>query len=197
MKDVLAYQLSTHNDLLLEVQQVEAQVLEMLRTNPFPVPNSNPDVIRILTEFTNNQGNKIIAEWREMLPKMIGKFHDGYITSGTDLPVIKMIHMGYSRDWLNSTGYFLNRGNEGPGVILFSPDSASSSDGTGDSVDGNSSSNSSEKYSIASVHRLLLATVVLTAILSSVLTIAAQIVLSRCKQHHHHQDKARYEYTPL
>jgi len=55
MKDVLAYQLSTHNDLLLEVQQVEAQVLEMLRTNPFPVPNSNPDVIRILTEFTNNQ----------------------------------------------------------------------------------------------------------------------------------------------
>jgi len=85
----------------------------------------------------------------------------------------------------------------GPGVILFSPDSASSSDGTGDSVDGNSSSNSSEKYSIASVHRLLLATVVLTAILSSVLTIAAQIVLSRCKQHHHHQDKARYEYTPL
>jgi ABC-type phosphate transport system auxiliary subunit len=55
MQDVLAYQLSTHNTLYQEVQQVEAVVLEMLRTNPFPVPNSNPDVIRILTEFTNNQ----------------------------------------------------------------------------------------------------------------------------------------------
>ena len=41
------------------------------------------------------------------------RFHDGYITSGTDLPTIKMIHMGYSRAWLNSTGYFLNRGHEG------------------------------------------------------------------------------------
>ena len=55
MQDVLAYQLSTHSALQQEVQQVEALVLEILRTNPFPVPNSNPDVTRILTEFTNNQ----------------------------------------------------------------------------------------------------------------------------------------------
>jgi hypothetical protein len=41
------------------------------------------------------------------------RFHDGYITSGTDLPTIKMIHMGYSLAWLNSTGYFLNRGHGG------------------------------------------------------------------------------------
>ena len=55
MKDVLAYQLQTHQELLAAVQQLEAQALEMLRTNPFPVPNGNPDVTRILTEFTNNQ----------------------------------------------------------------------------------------------------------------------------------------------
>jgi len=199
MQDVLAYQLSTHNTLYQEVQQVEAVVLEMLRTNPFPVPNSNPDVIRILTEFTNNQGNKIIAEWRDLLPKMIGKFHDGYITSGTDLPTIKMIHMGYSRAWLNSTGYFLNRGHEGPGVILFSPDPASSSGSSDSTVRDRSSSSGKDggEYSTASVHRMLLATVVLTAILSSMLTIA---VLTYLLPRHHHrdlQDKNRYEYTPL
>jgi len=84
----------------------------------------------------------------------------------------------------------------GPGVILFSPDPASSSGST--ATDRSSSGdNDGGEYSTASVHRMLLATVVLTAILSSMLTIA---VLTYLLPRHHHrdlQDKNRYEYTPL
>jgi len=87
----------------------------------------------------------------------------------------------------------------GPGVILFSPDPASSSGSSDSTVRDRSSSSGKDggEYSTASVHRMLLATVVLTAILSSMLTIA---VLTYLLPRHHHrdlQDKNRYEYTPL
>ena len=83
----------------------------------------------------------------------------------------------------------------GPGVILFNPEPANIKS---DSVTGNDGdNNSSGDYSTSSVHRMLLAAIVLTAILSSVLTIVALNYLSHRKYIHHHDKSPHYEYTPL
>jgi len=80
----------------------------------------------------------------------------------------------------------------GPGVILFSPEPANIES---DSTTGNDHASNGD-YSTASVHRMLLAAIVLTAILSSALTIVALNYLSH-RKYPHYDKSPHYEYTPL
>lgn len=125
-------------------------------------------VVKALTAFTNEKGEFIQTEWRNLLPQIITKFHDGMIATALDQPSIVMKRLFYPKWWLEATGYFLHHGNFGPGVILFSPSPVSAD-------------TSAISYS---------ASLVLTAVGSSLVTVlGVMYVLNR-------QNKRR-EYTPI
>mmetsp|Transcript_15414 Transcript_15414/g.25781 ORF Transcript_15414/g.25781 Transcript_15414/m.25781 type:complete len:167 (-) Transcript_15414:1028-1528(-) len=85
-----------------------------------------------LTDFTNKQGNYINDAWKNFLPFLITKFHDGYVAGNLDGDQISMTKLFYPKWWLEAVGYFdKNKGNFGPGVILFEPSPTS---GTGGGV---------------------------------------------------------------
>lgn len=77
---------------------------------------------------------KIASTWRDMLPKLITKYHDGYraITDG-DLPAVEMQRLFYPAWWLKAVGFFNSGINTGPGVIMFAPNplGSSTADGSG------------------------------------------------------------------
>jgi hypothetical protein len=75
---------------------------------------------------------KIVSTWREMLPKLITKYHDGYraITDGT-LPAVEMQRLFYPAWWLKAVGFFNSGINTGPGVIMFAPNPLGASSGSG------------------------------------------------------------------
>ena len=75
--------------------------------------------IDMITQFTETQGNMIVRAWRDLLPQLITKFHDGYHAVDLDQPRIKMTKLFYPKWWLDLTGYFLNKPNTGPDTIMF------------------------------------------------------------------------------
>ena len=93
------------------------------------------------------------------------------IALNRDQPQIFMKRLFYPKWWLQATGYFEHHGNFGPGVILFEP--------TPTVVDGSASSVS---YPAA---------VVLTAVLSSIVTMLATMYYIKSRE------AKRYEYTPI
>lgn len=94
-----------------------------------------------------------------------------------DKPTIRMKHMGYSKFWLEHTGYFENAGNEGPGVILFSPNN-------NPTITNNTGINVIDDHWLLSV-------IIFTAIISSIMTLLISYYLTQ-RQH-----KLQYEYTPI
>ena len=47
------------------------------------------------------------------------RYHDGYRALDLDAANINMQTMFYPKSWLDATGYWLNKPNLGPGVLLF------------------------------------------------------------------------------
>ena len=58
---------------------------------------------------------------------LLCRYHDGYRALDLDQPDINMQTFFYPKYWLDATGYWNNKPNTGPGVILFDSDPAPSS----------------------------------------------------------------------
>ena len=63
----------------------------------------------------------IVSTWRDLLPLLITKYHDGYIAQNLDTPSLKMKKLFYPKWWLDLTGFWKNPPVTGPDVILFQP----------------------------------------------------------------------------
>jgi hypothetical protein len=95
------------------------------------------------------------------------------IAMNRDQPLITMKRLFYPKWWLQATGYFEHHGNFGPGVILFEPSPT---------ADAASAQMSSISYSAA---------MVLTAVVSSILTVMGTLYYVRSRE------SKRHEYAPI
>jgi hypothetical protein len=122
MVDVFALQQDLQSQAITAAAAVEEKVKSIITSIP-PVASEGSAfaVSSILTVFTNEQAYKIVSAWRELLPQLITKYHDGYHAQNLDGSAIEMKKFFYPKFWLESTGYFDNKINAAPGVILFSP----------------------------------------------------------------------------
>ncbi len=73
----------------------------------------------LLTDFTLTKGAKTVATYRDLFPKLITTFHDGYQALQLDQTNIRMSKMFYPKWWLEATGYFDNKPNQIDNAILF------------------------------------------------------------------------------
>jgi dipeptidase len=71
-----------------------------------------------LAVFTADFASETVSQWAALLPKLITKYHDGYIAH-TDSADINMQKIFYPIWWLKAVGYFNEKPATGPGVILF------------------------------------------------------------------------------
>ena len=78
-------------------------------------------VVKQLAEVCAQQVDNINKGWKDMLPFLITKYHDGYIANNRDQRDISMQKMFYPKWWLKMTGYFLEPPAEGDDVIMFEP----------------------------------------------------------------------------
>lgn len=83
--------------------------------------SADVSLTELFTTATNEQANKIVSAWRDLLPKLITKYHDGYQAEGLESKDIEMKRLFYPAWWLKAVGYFDSKINTGPGVIMFSP----------------------------------------------------------------------------
>jgi hypothetical protein len=51
----------------------------------------------MVTAVTNKQAAKILLGWTNFLPKLITKYHDGYIAQNLDAPTISMHKLFYPK----------------------------------------------------------------------------------------------------
>lgn len=79
-------------------------------------------VVAELTQFTVQAGEGITERWRELFPKMLTTYRDGFIIGGQDAATVEINRMFYPRWWLETVGFFNHPPNrEG---ILFAPNPA-------------------------------------------------------------------------
>ncbi len=166
MQDVQATIDRIHAQLVRDTAANEKTVLGEISASK--VASSDPSVIQRLTDFTNEKGEFIQTEWRKLLPQLITKYHDGMIATALDQPSIVMKKLFYPKWWLEATGYFLHHGNFGPGIILFDPAPAAA--------------HSSLSYT---------ASLVLTAVASSLITVLVAMYVMNLRQ------SKRHEYTSI
>eukprot|EP00981_Chlorochromonas_danica_P008430 scaffold2193_cov179-Ochromonas_danica.AAC.9 len=125
MEDVQAVQNSLHQSCKDLIQRVENEVL---------AGATGAGAVALLTEATDKAANTIVSAWRDLLPQLITKYHDGYVAQTLDAPHITMKKLFYPLWWLQMTGYFENHVNSGPDVILFSPPAPGISTGSQQTV---------------------------------------------------------------
>ena len=82
-------------------------------------------VLKAMNQLTLSTVASIVQSWKDLLPALITKFHDGYIESIQDNN-LHMDKMFYDKWWLTASGYFLEPPNHGKDVIMF----ATSPEGT-------------------------------------------------------------------
>jgi dipeptidase len=126
MVDVWALQQSLQDDSIAAAHKLEEEMKKLIAATTVSYPGGTSftggyAVTAAVTAFTNEQAIKITAAWKDLLPQLITKFHDGYSAEGLDQPNIQMKKLFYPKWWLEATGYFNNKINAAPGVILFSP----------------------------------------------------------------------------
>ena len=92
-------------------------------------------VLSAMNELCQHGVERVVQAWRDLLPALITKFHDGYIESVVDNN-IHMERLFYPKWWLTASGYFLVPPESGKDVILFdaAPDAQSTSMFSGVSV---------------------------------------------------------------
>lgn len=166
MVDVRAVIARVHEQLVQDTASFEKTLLRQLAASQ----GTSAELVKALTDFTNTKSELIQTEWRALLPHLITKFHDGMIATGLDQPSIVMRKLFYPKWWLEATGYFLHKGNFGPGVILFEP--------TPETI---TSSSSALSYT---------ASIVLVAVCSSLVTVLGVMYVL-------HRQNKRHEYAPI
>jgi len=165
MVDVRAVISRVHTQLVQDTAAFEKTILKQIAASK----GASVEVVKALTEYTSVKSEYIQTEWRALLPHLITKFHDGMIATALDQPSIVMRKLFYPKWWLEATGYFLHKGNFGPGVILFEP--------TPETV----TSSSALSYT---------ATMVLVAVCSSLVTVLGVMYIL-------HRQNKRHEYAPI
>jgi dipeptidase len=85
------------------------------------ISSTNEAVVGMLTAFTQAKGEQTVSEWRDLLPKLITQFHDGYHAENLEGAEIRMKKLFYPKWWLDAVGYFENKPNQDPKAIMFSP----------------------------------------------------------------------------
>ena len=87
------------------------------------VSEGEKDTVTVMMDaFCAEQVSKVSKAWRDLLPQLITKFHDGYIAETLTGPAITMTKIFYPKWWLQVSGYFdpANAPNpDGPNTILF------------------------------------------------------------------------------
>lgn len=137
MVDVWAVQSQLQAYSVAKSRELEDKVVELLSTvapesqralseAPGSPPSSGPALVlhaarSLVDVFAEEQARSIARAWRELLPALITRFHDGYRAEALDQPAIAMHKLFYPLDWLQATGFFNNKPNEGPGIILMQP----------------------------------------------------------------------------
>jgi hypothetical protein len=124
MTDVKALQISLMNDAVEHVQEVETKVLSLLTTEQQDWTTLFSDPVDIvisgmLTALTVEEAVKITIAWRDLLPQLITKYHDGYQAQNLNGEAITMKKLFYPQSWLDATGYWKNAPNKGDDVIMF------------------------------------------------------------------------------
>ncbi len=86
-----------------------------------PASEYKREVSELFTGFSEAESQYIVSSWRNLLPHLITKFHDGYIASNLNGTSIHMVKLFYPHWWLDAVGYFKNRPNHGDDTIQFMP----------------------------------------------------------------------------
>lgn len=132
MQDVFAVQSSLQSYSVQKAKEVEAKITELLansRAHAMSVDTTaslRRSAVAMLDAFSENQADTIVNAWNELLPLLITKYHDGYRAESLDKPTISMHKFFYPRWWLEAAGFFNNKPNLGPEIIMFQPHDKSS-----------------------------------------------------------------------
>ena len=127
MQDVREVQNALESKWVSKSHAIEAKAAEILatRTNTTEAIHMVNDM---LDDFTNAAGDETVATWRDLLPRLITLYHDGYHAEDLTGSAIRMKKLFYPKWWLDAVGYFNNKPQTGPDVIMFQPTPGSSSD---------------------------------------------------------------------
>jgi hypothetical protein len=74
-----------------------------------------------LDDFSEEQAKAVVSAWADLLPQLITKFHDGYRAEDLAEPTISMHKFFYPKWFLDASGFWNNKPNVGPDVIMFQP----------------------------------------------------------------------------
>lgn len=88
--DVKAAQVTFETTSSEDVSKVEEKVLAMLNSG-----ESNSKIIDTLDKFTSEHGENAVSTWKDLFPKLITKYHDGYTALNLTAPTITMHRNGY------------------------------------------------------------------------------------------------------
>lgn len=120
MTDVTALQQDLQLASIEAVHVLERRAKDTLLAAGSPVEGATA-VAAALTAFSNEQADYIVASWKDLLGKLITKYHDGYRAENLDGSTVVMHKLFYPKWWLEATGYFDNKITAGPGVLMFAP----------------------------------------------------------------------------
>lgn len=126
MPMVSALQRSLMSQSLKRTAEVEQRVLELLNRssvlNGVFTAEAEAMARGLLSAVTVEQGVQITKAYRDLLPRLITTFHDGYRATDLSGANINMQKLFYSKSWLEATGYWdqSHLPNKGDDVILFS-----------------------------------------------------------------------------
>lgn len=126
MKDVKILQDKLFDSSTKAICDIETQIKAMSGMSG-TFESKNDALISILTKFSSMEAEKTTASWKDLLPQLITKFHDGAMAENLNGSAISMKKMFYPKSWLEATDYFKLKGNTGEGVILFEPSPISGS----------------------------------------------------------------------
>lgn len=98
MREVRLLQARLMQGSVTSLAATERHVLDLLGQDPYS-PTSHQAVIGILTAFTHQQADAVVSAWRNLLPLLITKYHDGYIAEDLDTPDLRMKKIFYPKWW--------------------------------------------------------------------------------------------------
>lgn len=108
--------------------------------------------VEMLTVFTVSQGEGISAAWRELFPKIVAGYRDGYALD-TSTATVGIKRVFYPQWWLKAVGYFNSLPHKSPNAILFSagPDDPTSTKSI-ETIESTSASVTASDSAIASAY---------------------------------------------
>jgi dipeptidase len=115
IRDIQDLQGRLHETSLSLTNRVEAEVL---------AGTQGEGLVKLLTAASDQMATTIVDGWRDLLPQLITKYHDGYEAQDLTAPHITMKRLFYPLWWLQMTGYFDSHINSGPDTIMFAPSPA-------------------------------------------------------------------------